>query len=150
MSGASNSNGNGAGGDGEHPAASYTFIDTLGEGLAEAVMAMNAASLVAVDCEGVELSRAGELCLLQLGTGEFWRTTPPLPCWKQSRSHGKTVSTTRIRDPKRHRAPWSHPRLAAFAVGPLADRSRAHHRVTLRDRAIATIEQSHRASPIAG
>jgi hypothetical protein len=40
---------------------------------------MQAAPLVAVDCEGVELSRMGELCLLQLGTGASPLSTPALP-----------------------------------------------------------------------
>jgi len=96
MSRASNSNGNGAGGNGESPAASYTFIDTLGEGLAEAVMAMNAASLVAVDCEGVELSRAGELCLLQLGTGEFWQPPPSALDERGNRERRETASKTDV------------------------------------------------------
>jgi ribonuclease D len=34
------------------------------------VAELNTLEVIAVDCEGVNLSREGELCLVQIGTGE--------------------------------------------------------------------------------
>jgi len=47
---------------------SYKFIDEEGEALTQAIQEIATCPVVSVDCEGVELGRHGELCLIQVAT----------------------------------------------------------------------------------
>jgi len=49
-------------------AISYNFIDKEGEELTQAIQEIANCPVVSVDCEGVELGRHGELCLIQVAT----------------------------------------------------------------------------------